>query len=95
MREEYAGCNNCSVPELFQHLHDTCGTITCKDLEKIKKEMKLPWDPDTPIEEVFNRVEEAVLMLILANSTMLEVKKITVACNVIDKIGELANACCN
>ena len=91
MREEHAGCNNRSVLELFQCLHDMCRTITCKDLEKIEEEMKLPSDSDTPIEEVFNRVKEAALMSTLGNVTMLEVKKITTAYNVIDKTGKLAN----
>ena len=37
MHEEYVGHNNRSIPELFEHLFDTFGTITCRDLEKIRK----------------------------------------------------------
>ena len=79
MREEFVGCDNRSIPDLFNYLCESFGSITYKDLEKNEEDMKQPWDPDTPIEVIYNRIEEASLIAALGNSTMSEVKKITTA----------------
>ena len=55
--------------------------------------MKQPWDPETPIEEVFNKIEEAAKIPKKRNDEMSEVKKISTAYNLIHQTGELSDAC--
>jgi hypothetical protein len=45
---------NVSPRELLDHLMDTYGTIKPDDLLENLKKLSTPWDPDTPIETVFN-----------------------------------------
>jgi hypothetical protein len=52
------GFANVTPAGLLQHLITNYGTIKRKDLEDNLQRIKTPWNPDTPIEDVFNNGEE-------------------------------------
>jgi hypothetical protein len=52
------GFANVTPSDLLQHLITKYGTIKRKDLEDNLQRIKTPWNPDTPIEDVFNMGEE-------------------------------------
>ena len=53
LEEKYVGFLNRTIPAIFKHLYDNYGKITAQDLEENDKRMKKEWNPDTPIEELF------------------------------------------
>jgi len=57
--------------------------------------MKKSWDPETPIEVIYNRIEEAIEISNQGNDLMSNVKKISIAYNLIKQTGELTKACCD
>jgi hypothetical protein len=44
--------------QLLQHLVTTYGTLTQRDLTKNSEKLHTPWNPDTPLEMMFNNVKD-------------------------------------
>jgi hypothetical protein len=51
------GFGDVTPSKILQHLMDTYGKITPTDLQNNLKQLSTPWNPDTPIETVFNKGE--------------------------------------
>jgi hypothetical protein len=49
------GYANVSPQQMLAHLMATCGLITPTELRDNLQRLKAPWDPDQPIEDVFNK----------------------------------------
>lgn len=52
------GYANTTPREIFEHLDNTYGTISTKDLEKNREALKAPWNPDDDITSLWTRIKE-------------------------------------
>jgi hypothetical protein len=55
------GFGNVMCLELLQHLKTNYGIIKQEELEENTKRMNTPWNPPTPIEALFNQLDEGVI----------------------------------
>jgi hypothetical protein len=55
LRHPQLGFANATPQAIMDHLLQTFGEIKASDLQKNLKDLELPWNPDTPIEDVFAR----------------------------------------
>ena len=57
--------------------------------------MKKPWNPKTPIKVIYNKIKDVAEFSNQGDDLMSDIKKITIAHNLINQTGELASACRN
>jgi hypothetical protein len=57
LKDMTLGYANISAEELLEHLEDNYGTIDADDLEANADALETPWDPTTPIENVFTNAK--------------------------------------
>ena len=55
------GFGNVTILQIFDHLMATYGTVTREDLDQNEEELKAPWTPATPIEDLWLQAAKAQL----------------------------------
>lgn len=91
--EDFAGYGAVTTLDILQHLYDDYGKITAADLASNDAKMREPYDPETPIEKFFNRVNTAVLFAKRAKSSYTEQHIVSTTYNIIFNTGVFTDAC--
>lgn len=60
LRNRHTGYANVTTLQILTHLYRAYGNITAADLTANDSQMKHPYDPNDPIEVLFNQIETAV-----------------------------------
>jgi hypothetical protein len=57
LNDNMVGYANILARGMLDHLFETCGTITAVDLEINFEHMSRAWDPQQPVETLFNHIQ--------------------------------------
>jgi hypothetical protein len=60
LNDEMVGFSNTSTIEMLDHLFLTYGSITAVELERNFKSMRKAWDPQKPLETLFDQIQDCV-----------------------------------
>ena len=69
LKNEYTGYTKVTLCTLLDHLFDTYANIDQFDLEKSFQKMTARYDPNSPIESLFEQVSDGVAFAALGNAT--------------------------
>ncbi len=61
------GFGNHTACEIIGNLFHTCGCAIATDIAKIDNTIKNPWDPNKPIEMLFQQIEDVPIFALCAN----------------------------
>jgi hypothetical protein len=56
--DDMVGLADISAPKMLDHLFMTYGNITAIDLENNFEQMRRAWDPQQPVESIFNQIQD-------------------------------------
>jgi hypothetical protein len=76
---------------IIQHLDATYGTITPEELQVNRLELSKPWNPDSPIEELWASVDNILCLARDGHTDILEVTTITIFLAMFETSGLLAS----
>ena len=71
------GYANVSTLEMLNHLNTSYGKMTPQDLQLLDSEMKAPYDPQLPIENLYEQIENAKDVAEVAGAHMQITKSLT------------------
>ena len=60
LKNRITGYANVSTRQMLDHLYASYASLTPQDLQSVDSAMKQPYDPHTPIETLFDQIEDAV-----------------------------------
>ena len=89
IKEKHIGCNNFSIPDMFDHLCKSYGKVTDAELISNKEAMRKKWDPRPRCKPIYEKVEDGVKFYKLAGMTTQDKEKIAISCQLIRQTGEL------
>jgi hypothetical protein len=78
---------------LIRHLYDTYGNITSEDLSANEDRMKAAWDPTTPIEGLFEQIDDGTAYATAGNDPFTITQLVRFAYNIIESNGCMSLAC--
>jgi hypothetical protein len=58
LNDDMVGISNIMTREMVDHLFLTYGNITAVDLEHNFKQMRNVWEPQQPVETLFNQIQD-------------------------------------
>ncbi len=61
------GFENCTACDIMDELFHTYACTSATDISKIGDTIKTPWDPNEPIEMLFNQVKDAPILALWEN----------------------------
>jgi hypothetical protein len=79
--------------QLLTHLHTTYGAITAADRDSYHDRMRTPWSPPTPIETLFQQLEEGKRMATLAAEPIADSQLVRIGQHLIFKTGLFPDGC--
>jgi len=83
LKHRITGYANVTTREILDHLYQAYGTLTPQDLQHVDNQMKKQYDPYTPIENLFDQIEEAVDIASAANAPYAPKQVVNIAYNII------------
>ena len=86
------GFSELSPRELLQHLQQTYGKLTPGDLEKNRAKLSEPWNPDSPIETLWLRIQEARRVATVAHDDISEMAAINLTLMMLEQNNILPDA---
>ena len=78
---------------LLTHLHTTYGTITAADRDTYQARMRAPWSPPTPIEVLFQQLEDGKRMAALAKEPIADSQLVRLGQTLVLKTGLFPDGC--
>lgn len=93
LAHDLRGFAGVAAPQMITHLEVTCGAITHEDLTANELALTTPWDPTTPTETVFDRVNEIRAFATAGNDNITALKAMRETLKVFKNSGVLADAC--
>jgi hypothetical protein len=78
---------------IIVHLHDTYGNITSDALSQNEERMKAPWDPTTPIEGLFEQIDDGSAYAIAGRDPFTDTQLVRSGYNNIDSNNKMSIAC--
>ena len=92
LQDDELGYANVTAQELLVHLTTTYGDITPDELDKNLKSLEEPWNPDTPIENLWKRVQDARRFATNGNDPISESTAVRLTLEVLEKSGVFGDA---
>ena len=92
-RHKYVGYANVSTKELLTHLYDSYAKITSADLRNNKTRMNQPYDPNQPIEVLFDQIEDAIDFAAAGNTPFTNEQIVNSAYNLVFDTGMFTDEC--
>jgi hypothetical protein len=87
------GYANVTTLQLVTHLHDTYGALTPADRDNNLARMQTPWSPPTPIEVLFQQLEESQRFALAAAEPIADTVLTRIGYQIIIKTGMFADGC--
>ena len=72
LKHRITGYANVSTRDILNHLYAAYGKMTPQDLQQLDEDMKRPYDPTLPIENLFDQIEHAKDLAQAANAPYAE-----------------------
>ena len=89
MRDRNTGQFTGNVLQVLQYLQNTYGTISPSQLAVFQKEVtEMHYDPVTPVDNIFNKIEDLLEYGELAHCPFTQLQAIALAYNIINKTGK-------
>ena len=89
----HTGFASLTLLRMLQHLYDTYGDLTPTELEDNDERMKLPYDVTTPIETLYDQIEQAVDIAEAGHQPYTNAQVLTRTYNLILQTGMFTDAC--
>ena len=89
----HTGFASLTLLKMLQHLYDTYGDLTPTELEDNDERMRSPYDPSTPIETLYDQIEQAVDIAEAGHQPYTNAQVLTRAYNIILQTGLFTDAC--
>ena len=89
----HTGFASLTLLRMLQHLYDTYGDLTPTELEDNDARMKTAYDPTTPIETLYDQIEQAVDIAEAGHQPYTNAQVLTRAYNIILQTGLFTDAC--
>ena len=93
LKQPYVGYSNRTCIQILQHLYDNYGQISQMDLDDNATRMKNPYDVTTPIENLFEQIDDSVEYADNANTPFTTEQILATAYLLIFQTGQLERAC--
>jgi hypothetical protein len=87
------GFGNVTCLELLQHLKTNYGIIKQEELEENTKRMNTPWNPPTPIEALFDQLDEGVIFATAGGEPPAPSTVVRMGYNIIEVTGLFVTPC--
>ena len=79
---------------MLNHLYAAYGKMTPQDLQQLDEDMKRPYNPTLPIENLFDQIEIAKDLAQAANAPYAEAQLLNIACNLVFQSSFFPETCC-
>ena len=93
LKNTHVGYSNSTTMQLIQHLYNSYGQITQMDLSDNERRMKTPYDPSTPIENLFGQIDDAIDFADAGSAPFTAVQVLTTAYLLVFQTGQYEKAC--
>ena len=93
VRAPYVGFANKTAYDLLKHLYDTYANISADDLENNDKNLREPWDPNSPFQALVKQIKDAADYADHAGVPYSPEQIVTAAYNNVDNTGVFAMDC--
>ena len=93
LHDPTVGFGNVTCLQLLTHLWVNYGPIKQEELEENTKRMNTPWNPPTPIEALFDQLEEGVIFATAGGEPPAPSAVVRMGYNLIDATGLFATPC--
>jgi hypothetical protein len=93
MRHRITGFANVTAKQMIAHLYAVYGRLNSTDIQENDSRMKQPYDPNLPIEALYDQVEDGVNLADAAEAAYTPAQIIAIAYNLIFATGIFPEAC--
>jgi hypothetical protein len=93
LNDDLVGFTNTTSRDMLDHLFLSYGSITAVDIEHNFLSMRKAWDPQQPVETLFNQIQDCVDFTEVGGVSIGAAQKLSSADSKIFKSGKLNSAC--
>jgi hypothetical protein len=93
LNDDLVGFSNTNSRDMLDHLFISYGSITAVDIEQNFENMRKAWDPQHPVETLFNQIQDCVDFAVAGGVTIGAAQKLSSAYSKIFKSGKFNSAC--
>jgi hypothetical protein len=93
LNDDLVGFSNTNSRDMLDNLFISYGSITSVDIEQNFENMRKAWDPQHPVETLFNKIQDCVDFAVAGGVTIGAAQKLSSAYSKIFKSGKFNSAC--
>ena len=93
LRYRHIGYANVTTLQLLTHLYTVYVNISATGLQENDEKMKTPYDPNLPIETLFDQVEDAMEFAVAGKAPYIPQQIVNIAFNIIFQTGTFSDEC--
>ena len=93
LKHRITGYTNVSMRTMLEHLYAAYGIMTPQDLQHLDEDMKTPYDPHMPIENLFDQIENAKDIDQAAGASYADAQLLNTAYNLVFQTNVFHEAC--
>jgi hypothetical protein len=93
LEDDSIGFANVTCRDLLTHLYSEYGTISLSDRDNNQRRMNAPWNPPTPISELFKQINDGMTFAAAAGEPITDTQASRLTYNLINQTGFFNEAC--
>ena len=93
LKHRITGYANVSTRAMLEHLYSSYGKMTPQDLQQLDEDMKRPYDPHMPIENLFDQIEHAQDLAQAAGAPYADAQLLNTAYNLVFQTNVFSETC--